>query len=450
MINSDMYDVIIIGGGLSGLAAAVKLALSGERIVLYEQSPNLGGRCYSFIDDTTGDVIDNGQHVLVGAYHNLFEYLELIGTRELVREESLLTLHLHHSEKGFGEFALLALPRPFHLLGGILKFKLLSVNDRRRLANVWWNLLQWDKSSEDQLRYQTVEQWLMSLGQSSEARKCLWDPLSISVMNEIPERASALLFARSLRVTLLGTRSDSAFVIPRVGQTELYVDGALKIFNKRNAKITTNTEVKSISIEDETVTGVFLRDGTFVPSRCVISTVPFYNLGSIIPQPYRQFKPFQHIDKFSTSPIISIYLWFDVEFMKMEYLGLIARDIQWLFNRRLLFGESNKTTSCLCAVISSAYRFVDLPKEDLIKIVMNDLHAIFPASSSATLLHSLVLKEKRATFSPIIDVEHYRPPQRTPIRNFYLAGDWTDTGYPATIEGAVISGFRAAALVQQS
>jgi squalene-associated FAD-dependent desaturase len=450
MNNSNRYDVIIIGGGLSGLAAAVKLSLSGARIALFEQSPILGGRCYSFTDEKTGDIIDNGQHLLVGAYHDLFEYLELIGTKDLVRAEPLLVLHLHHPEKGFGTFGMSGLPRPFHLLGGILKFKLLSAHDRRRLANVWWDLLQWNKSLEDRLRYQTVEQWLVSLGQSDEARRCLWDPLSVSVMNENPARASALLFARSLRATIFGKKSDAALVIPRTGQTELYVNGALKLFAERNTRVETNTEVKSISVDGDAVNGVQLRDGTFVPSGSVISTVQFYNINSIIPQAFQQIRPFQQIDKFSTSPIISVYLWFNKEFMEMEHLGLIGRDTQWIFNRRRLLDEMNKSTSCLCAVISSAYRFVDLPKEELVGIVLKDIHAVFPGSSMATVLHTRVLKEKRATFSPITDVEHYRPSCKTPIQNFYLAGDWTDTGYPATIEGAVISGFHAAACVMHS
>lgn len=161
----------------------------------------------------------------------------------------------------------------------------------------------------------------------------------------------------------------------------------------------------------------------------------------------REEKPFCYLYKFDSSPIVSLHLWFDKEFMDTDFLGLIDQRVQWIFNRRRLMGGEKKSSSYLSAVISGAYEFVDLQKEQLAQIAIDDLHRVFPQSLNAQMIHSVVIKEKRATFSPLVDIEQYRPSTNTPIQNFYIVGDWTDTGLPATIEGAVMSGFNAASLV---
>jgi zeta-carotene desaturase len=444
-----MYDVIIIGGGLSGLAAAVKLSLAGIRVALFEKSPKLGGRCYSYIDRGTGDVVDNGQHVLLGAYHNLLHYLDFIGTKHLLKREPALSMTFHHPIKGKGKFKIPSLPKPFHLTAGMLKFKLLSFKDRQCLLKVGMALNNWDEKTEKQLRMLTIEEWLVGLKQSEEARKSLWYPIAVSVMNETPEKASALLFARALRAAFLENKSDSAILIPQVGQSELYVQPAEELLAKHEAKIFTNTEVDSIEVNGGKVTGIYTVDGKHVKAGNVISTIPHYVLQKIIPKIFGNEPPFIHLDKIKLSPIISFHLWFDGEFMEMDYLGLIDKNIQWLFNRRRIMKGTHKSTCFICAVISGAHDYIDMPKEKLLSLAMKDIHDVFPDSRKAKLTHSKIIKERRATFSPTPNVELFRCSTETPIKNFYLAGDWTNTGLPATIEGAVMSGFKAADLVIQ-
>jgi zeta-carotene desaturase len=442
-----MYDVIIIGGGLSGLAATVKLSLAGIRVALFEKSPKLGGRCYSYIDKKTGDVVDNGQHVLLGAYHNLLHYLDLINTKRLLKCEPALSMTFYHPIKGQGKFEIPSLPKPFHLTAGMLKFKLLSFKDRQHLLKVGMDLNNRDKESEKRLRSLTIEEWLVGLKQSEEARKSLWYPIAVSVMNESPDKASALLFARALRAAFLGKKSDSAILIPQVGQTELYVQPAEELLAKHEAKIFTNTEVDSIEVNGGKVTGIYTLDGKHVKAGNVISTIPHYALQKIIPKIFGNEPPFIHLEKLKLSPIISIHFWFDSEFMEIDYLGLIDKNIQWIFNRRRIMNETHKSTGFICAVISGAHDYIDMPKEKLLSLAMKDIHDIFPDSRRAKLTHSIIIKERSATFSPTPAVEPFRCSTETSIKNFYLAGDWTNTGYPATIEGAVMSGFRAAELV---
>jgi zeta-carotene desaturase len=443
-----MVDVIIIGGGLSGLATAVELSRQGISVALYEQSPKLGGRCYSYPDETTGDIVDNGQHVLIGAYHSTLRYLELIGTRHFLNEVSGMKLPLYHPAKGFSEFRFPRLPRPFDLLVGIMSFSLLPLRDRWAMRNLSSALRAWDKNVELKLSGLTVEQWLTSLGQSDESKKCFWYPIAISIMNEHPRRASALLFARSLRAAFFGSKSDSALLISTVGQTELYVNGAVAFFQTKNANIHTGMEVEHILVEGNNAVGIMLKDGTRVASTCVVSAVPYFALEKILPDKVKEEQTFSRLRRIESSPIVSIHLWFDREFMRMEYCGLIESDLQWIFNRRKITNSDGQPGSYISAVISAAYDYVDRTKEELLALALRDLASVFPESSGATLVHAQVIKEKRATFSPINETESLRPSVKSSVGNFYLAGDWTNTGLPATIEGAVRSGFAVAELIK--
>src|SRR5258706_2066825 len=303
-------DVLIIGGGLSGLAAAVRLASRGAKVVLCEQAPRLGGRCYSFTDPATGDVVDNGQHILLGAYHYLLEYLDTIGSREFLKVRSL-TLPLHHPESGFASFAVPPVPRPFQLPAGMLKFKLLSLAERRRLLTVGLALSRWTRSVEEKLSRMSVDQWLTGLGQSRRAMECLWTPIAIAVMNESPEKASGLLFARTLRAAFLGKKSDSTILLPTVGQTELYVSGAVRYLGVRNARLFENTEVSSLEVRHSAISGIVLKGGRRLNAGSVIAAIPYHSLERIIPVHLQDEKPFSGLNRIKSSPIVSLHLWFE-------------------------------------------------------------------------------------------------------------------------------------------
>ncbi len=442
-----MVDVAVIGGGLSGLSAAVELASRGASVALYEAAPKLGGRCYSYIDKPTGDVVDNGQHVLLGAYRHLLRYLEIVGTRGYLREQPALRLPLFHPVKGLADFRIDALPRPLDLAAAVLKFRLLTLQDRRRLLNVALALRKLNAAGEREIARLTVEEWLTELRQSRDARHSLWYPIAISALNEVPERASALLFARVLRAAFLGSRGDSAVLIPTVGQSELYVRGAEEYLRSRRAKIHANEAVTSIEVRGSEVTGLRLAGGRLVRARHIVCAVPHDRLRRLIPQALRS--SFADLEQLGSSPIISLHLWFDNEFMEEDFVGLIDCTLQWVFNRRRIAGRGPNGWGFLSAVISGAREIVDLPKEQIIALALRDLHRVFPASHAAALRRSIVIKEKRATFSATPDAEALRPSAETPLPNFILAGDWTATGLPATIEGAVKSGFAAANLIRR-
>ncbi len=438
-------DVIVIGGGLSGLAAAIKLSLSGAKVVLLEQKSILGGRTYSFTDPKTGDEVDNGQHILVGAYHNTLKYLDLIGTKHFLKRQNKPRLYFHHPQKGLHTFEISNLPKPFDITAAMLNYKILSFRERNKLLRVGLELKRWNEKLERKLSLLSVESWLDSLNQSEEAKQCFWYPIVISVMNEIPGRASALLFARSLKNTFLAKKSDADVLIPSVGQTKLYVEEAVDLLKKNKAEVITNAKVKSFIVSDGTAVGVDA--GKKIKSKYVISSVPYYNVAQLIPKSYLNHIMFNELNLFESSPIVSINLWFDRKVMDIEFVGFINQKLQWVFNRRRIMGDITQPENYISAVISGARDEVKLTKDELVKMAVAELREVFPECRNAQLTNAIVIKEKRATYSATNEVESIRPNPETPIKNFYLAGDWTNTGLPATIEGAIQSGFKCAELI---
>ena len=431
--------VIIVGGGLSGLAAAVELTSRNIPVVLLEQKPKLGGRAYSFVDAITGDVIDNGQHVLIAGYERTMAFLERIGTKHLLTIQEKPTLHFHHPTRGFCEFILPKLPSPLHLIVGILSTNLFSFADKLRLLRAGFSLQ--FASNHPLLDEVTIEDWLKAVGQSEETNRSFWEPLAISIMNEHIAKASAKIFVRSLRHAFLCGWKNSSLAIPRVGLSELYVHDALKFIEQRGTAVQLNADVVEIVLKDNKVRAVKLRDNSEIECSVVILSVPHFRLHTILPTELGI--TLATIGAQPSTPIVSMHLWFDNDFMSHEFVGLIDRRLQWIFNKRKINREQGRGGHVSC-VISGAEKFVEMTNDDLVKLAMGDLRTVY--ASVPEPLNAVVIREKRATLSCTPEAEKARPNHQTSIPNLFLAGDWTNTGLPATIEGAIISGERCAEL----
>ena len=209
-----MNPVVVVGGGLSGLAAAVHLTSHGVPVLLLEQRNKPGGRAYSFIDETTGTVIDNGQHVLIAGYTRTMEFLGTIGTRDRLTVQSSPELRFHHPERGFCTFRLPHLPSPLNLVGGLLATDLFSAADKFRLMRAGRALGAYSSERDGNM---TVEGWLDSLGQSPETKQSFWEPLAVAIMNEHIGVASALVFVRALRTAFLSGPVPRRLPFPRSG-----------------------------------------------------------------------------------------------------------------------------------------------------------------------------------------------------------------------------------------
>jgi zeta-carotene desaturase len=439
------HHVVIVGGGLSGLAAGVDLASHGVDVTILEQKPALGGRAYSFTDSVTGDTIDNGQHVLIAGYDRTMHFLETIGTRQLVHIQDAPRLTFHHPARGFQSLRLPLLPVPFNMLIGFLRCSLFSVADRLRVLRAGFSLQTMNATREDHLGLLTIAEWLTAVGQSREAVRSFWEPLAVSIVNEKIEKASAIPFVRALRTAFLNGSRGAALAIPAVGLSQLYVDSAKQYITRRGGDIHCNADVVDVAMEGRIAKGVRVRDGRSIASEAIIMALPPHKLLPLVPAGL--IDRFSYLPFFSSSPIVSVHLWFNETFMEHESVGLIGRNIQWLFNRRMIHREHERGAH-VSAVISGAHDFVDLTKDKLVRVAVDDIRSVYPCLREEP-WHAVVIREKSATYSSSPDSEMLRPRAGTSVPNLLLAGDWTDTGLPATIEGAVISGERAARLARE-
>jgi squalene-associated FAD-dependent desaturase len=452
------YDVIIMGGGVSGLSAAVELSARGAKVLLLEQKPRLGGRTYSYVDRTTGDVVDNGQHLLMGCYHQTRLYLDLIGSSHLATLQKNLHIEFVHPRYGHAALSCPPLPAPIHILGGLLRLRTLPFADRLQLLRVGWSLVA--GINEHELAPLTVDEWLRALGQSSLNRNYLWDIIAIGTLNDRPGTVSALLFYRVLRAAFLHKRENASLLIPRAGLSELLVEPAVRFIQDHGGHVRTGAGVERVEFGTRRVNSVLAGNKRW-KAGSYISAIPWYALGPLLPAAgISSLRPSGLsqvlLSEFQPSPIMTINVWFDREVMEEEFVAVLDCHVQWVFNRSAMVSmrsggkddaHGRKGRQYLACVISGAQEYLRWNKEKLVAVVTEELRTLFPRARAANVVHAVVLKEKRATFSPRPAVERHRPGPHTEYRNLFLAGDWTDTGYPATIEGAVLSGKKAAECV---
>jgi squalene-associated FAD-dependent desaturase len=332
--------------------------------------------------------------------------------------------------------------------GALLRYRHLTIGERVRVMFGGLKLLSMRRRDASALQTMTVAQLMDALGQDERARQAFWYPLSIATLNDEPEVSSAGLLAEVMKRAFFAKRSDSAFVYSRVGLSDLYCSGSAALIERAGGVVSTRSQVDSLEIENGRVAGVLLRDGTRVGAANFICAVPSRQVARLLPASLRGVRFFAPIAELQSSPIICVHAWFDREVTKSAFVGFIGTTTQWLFNKRRIFEErGERHPGYLSFVISGARKLVDRSNEELLEIVLRDVRTMIPAAVGAKLIRSLVLKEKHATMSPAPESFRLRPTMRTPIPNLFLAGDWVQTGLPATIESAVISGRAAASAV---
>ncbi|MBI4165731.1 MAG: FAD-dependent oxidoreductase [Acidobacteria bacterium] len=434
---SALNEVLIIGGGLAGLSAGVALAGAGRRVRVLEQSPHLGGRARSFLHAPTGDIVDNGQHLLMGSYHSTLRFLTEIGTRDRIALQPSLRIHFVEPPGTLSTLECPPLASPWHLLAGVLRSDAFSWSEKLEISRLGRAVRQGYECTD-----LTVEEWLTKLGQSERVKRGFWDLISIAALNENPRRASAAVFARVLKLALFTSASDSCLALPRVGLGDCYTDAARSYIKARDGETVLGGRVESLMVRDGSCEGVRFADGSSSQAGTIISAVPWHEFVRMLPaELLRAAQYFMNILSLRPAPIISISIWMDRAITELDFAGLRGTTVQWIFNRGRILGSGRHHYSL---VLSGAHEHIGRSKEELLQIALSDLARLFPAARDSKVIHSLVIKERFATFSPAVGVDAVRPAAKSPIRGLFLAGDWTATGLPATIEGAVQSGYTAA------
>ncbi|MBI5180094.1 MAG: oleate hydratase [Nitrospirae bacterium] len=439
--NFRVKKVIIIGGGFAGLSAATALITAGYHVTIIEQRRFLGGRAYSFYDKETGLELDNGQHILMGCYENTFRFLRKIGVADKLYFQKNLCVDFLDTDGHAYRLDCLPLPSPFHILSGILRFKAISLSEKIRMLNMAKGVMFGNAttSSHDL----TITEWLKRLGQGEKARETLWDIITLATMNEHPDKSSAAIFRNVMKKAFFSHRRNSRIVLPVVPLSSLFAEAAEIYINKNCGSIEKGIAVSELLTGNNSVSGVKLKDGRVFRGDYYISAVPYYSVQRLFAGTGFLGAEFNSVHGLRPSPIISIHLLFNTPLTEHTFVALLNSPIQWVFNKEKIFRDT-AYRGLLSLVISGAHEYIDVPSEKLVEMALRELKKVFPDTSSARLLCCKVIKERHATFSPQPGVDQYRPSQKSSINNLFLAGDWTDTGLPATIEGAVLSGQKCA------
>jgi protoporphyrinogen oxidase len=415
-------DVVVIGGGFAGLSAATALVEAGARVLVLEARPALGGRAAAVRDATTGEKLDNGQHVLMGCYDATLAFLQRIGTLNRVRRQAGLSLAITDDTGRRSTLRLPPLPAPLHLLAGVLAWEALSWAEKLSLLRVGAAVSRGrapraTRADEESV---TVRGWLEQHGQAPRLIQLFWEPLALAALNQPIDRAAAVTFVEVLSRLFGPAAERAALIVPAVPLDELYAEPA------RDWLLARGSEVR----------------GERIAAASVICAAPWLVLPQVLEAaPASLDGVIDRARRTGSSPIVTVNLWYDRPVIDDMLIGLPGRAFQWVFDKARLFGRER---SHLSLVASGAAELALLGNDEVIALATRDITAAIPAARAARLVHASAVRERHATFS-LAPGQPDRPATRTAVPGLLLAGDWVDTGLPATIESAVVSGHWAAA-----
>jgi len=458
--------VIIVGAGWAGLAAAVELSRYKIPVTVLESAKQIGGRArrvpFNYIDNIVDDIVDvsvntstesailassnsahpisvdNGQHLLVGAYESTLSMLRTIGVKEEDAFKRInISLALVHSSKKTITVKTPNLPAPLHLVWGLVTAGGLSVNERFSALQFCRRMAQQDFTlAEDE----TCASLFSRHRQPHNVIKTLWEPLCLGGLNTPIEHASAEIFLRMLREAFAHSRHDSNLLLAQQDLSTIFPDPAMDFIERQGGSVQLGQRVKEFHVNHECLTGLTLEDRS-LKARHVILATPYYvtakmcqanpittNLGNTLAQ-------------LQSNPICTVYLQFpETTTLDYDMLGMVDTVSQWVFDRKI-YGQPG----LMAVVISGPGKHMKLNNAQMIQSVKTELAQHFPHWSQPR--QAMVIREKRATFHCSVNINKIRPVNKTPVQGLWIAGDYTNTGLPATLEGAVRSGVRAARTV---
>jgi squalene-associated FAD-dependent desaturase len=445
--EQSQSSVAIAGGGLAGLAAACALSDVGFRVTLFEKRPYLGGRASSYEHPGTGEVVDNCQHVLFRVCTNLVEFYQRIGVAGQIRwyDEMTFIEPGGRTSKMKSSF----LPAPMHTAPSFLGFPFLSLADKLSIARALVPLTLTAQTDNGH----SFRAWLDGHGQTKNAIARFWHPILISALSEELDRISISAAAQVVRESMKSPAARQMGV-PALPLTELY-NAAGEYLRARRGIVRYRSLVEGFAADSSQVR-VRVRareDRGKAPEEAfdyLIAALPFDLLDRILPDAAESGPIREKVSHFENSPITGVHLWFDRQISDLDHAVLLDRTIQWMFHKSRLQpvrSQSQNGTpggSYIELVVSSSKTLIDKSRGEIVDLALAEMREFFPAARQANLLKSTVIKEVNATYSPRPGIDAYRPTPATAWPRVFLAGDWTATGWPATMEGAVRSGYLAA------
>ena len=442
--------MIVIGGGLAGLSAGVALAEAGWRVRLFEQRPFLGGRATSYVLPD-GEHVDNCQHVTLGCCTNLEDFYRRVGSAGKIKFFDRLLFQDPQGRTGIMQAGLL--PAPFHMTGSFATFAPLTLADKRSIAFAMLDILRGKGHPPDldEAGGISMLEWLKRRKQTPGAIARFWRVVLVSALDEELDKTDARYGVDVFWKGFLSNRTGYRMGVPAVPLAELY-DGCKAEIEKRGGEVNLRMPVRAIRLENGAITGAEFDGGRVETADAYVFALPHQTMAELATDEMKRCEPsLAQLGNIGVAPITGVHFWFDREVMSEPFVTLLDTTTQWIFNKTALYGTGNGAGKpqgqYLQLVISASYDLLQKPRQEIIDLCLKEVQQALPAAREAKLLKATVIKEAAATFSPKPGVDRWRPKQETRIAGMFLAGDWTDTGWPATMEGAVRSGYLAAEAV---
>lgn len=443
MIHNPKKSVAIAGAGIAGLAAAVYFDELGYQVTLFERKPICGGRTFSFQDKITGATIDNGQHLMVGAYHETLALLEKIGAKHNVgfMIPSVVPIYNRHFQRA--EFVLQDGWPLWSLCRAVFGFAHFSFAEKLVFWRLGWQLKRFAKNPASLPANLTAKEWLLQNGQTPNTIESFWEVLTLATLNAPTDMAQARLLAQVLVKSYFGGRRDGFLVLPKKGLSETLVEPVLQYLEQRGQTVARHVGVKAITILNNQVQHFVLNNDEKVKADHYISALPPPALQNVLPKAFvDQHASLQHLSQFKDAPIVSVNLFYDRDVLGEMFVGAAATTTHWFFNKNAICHLPGPPYHVV-GVISAATDFLTKSKAEILQIATENLRRLCPKAQEAKLLHALINIERQATFLCDVQSAGRRPAQKI-CENFGVIGDWTNTGLPATIESAVLSAKLAA------
>lgn len=437
-VSHEGGRVLIVGGGLAGLATAAALAPHGFPVTVIESRGRLGGRASSFHDGGSGQLVDTCQHVSMGCCTEFARFCREVGIAHLLQPQPVLEFMT--ADGRVSRFRADPLPAPFHLARSFLRAHFLTAGDKLRIA---WGLARLARADAE--TDPPFADWLARHRQTPRTVARFWGLVLTSALNETPDRIG-LRYARKVFLDgFLRDRRGFELQVPRVPLARLYGAELQSWFEKHGVAVRLNCTARRLCITADGVSGVETRQGETLQADCYVAALPFDRLLDLLPAEVIEAQPvFTNLRRLEVSPITSVHLWYAGPVLDRPHVVLVDCLGQWVFNR----GAVRPGEHYVQVVVSAARQFRGLGHAEVERRIVAEMAQLLPPARPEKLVRTRVVTEHAATFSAVPGVDRLRPGPQSPIANLFLAADWTATGWPATMEGAVRSGYRAAEAIR--
>ncbi|MDE2938553.1 MAG: hydroxysqualene dehydroxylase HpnE [Chloroflexota bacterium] len=449
--------VVILGGGIAGIAAALELLDAGRKVTLVESRNFLGGRAFSFTDVNTGLTLDNGQHVIVGCCTEFIAFLDQLGVHDRWFLQDRLRIPVFSRNGKKGKLAASRLPSPLHLLPSFLAYPHLSPLDK---VKVVWGMARAGFANRDdpELDDITFYQWLRNNCQPERAINNLWNLVVEPTLNDNVREVSAAMGLMIVQEGMLSSTRSGNLGYARNGLLASIGEPARRLLEERGATLLLGDAIRRVVVSPEpatngpwdSVAAVELASGRRIVGREFVSALPFSSLLRLLPPEVADLDFFGRIGRLEWSPILNLHVLYDRPVMSLPLCAFVDSPLQWVFNRNAIAGDPAGGGQLVTISVSAAWDFIGMPREELAPVFLAEMAAAFPAAGKANVLNVTVVKQREATFRCFPGSGSLRPGPVTPLPNLFLAGEWTNTGWPSTMEGAVRSGQQAARAVSRN